>query len=69
MKLKQKLQPCPFCKRYSKHDVRLVHEPEVYPDIWRSSYWSKYYVKCSCGAIGPYSNESSEDAIKKWNNR
>jgi Lar family restriction alleviation protein len=50
-----KLKPCPFCG----------HEPEVYQDVRRNTYW----VFCDyCGGKGPEIDDK-ERAINRWNTR
>lgn len=48
-----KILPCPFCG-----------DPNCCLDYSLDHVW----VKCTCGAIGPWSKESVE-AIQKWNVR
>lgn len=67
---KKKLKRCPFCKNSSKWSLYVADKFEEFDDVWSSSsFHTKYYVKCSCGARGPHSYISEEDAIDKWNKR
>jgi Lar family restriction alleviation protein len=54
--MKEKLEPCPFCKE----------KEEIYQDRYRDDHWN---VHCMiCGASGP-NKQTEAEAIKAWNGR